>query len=235
MQILTHKVLLLILFCTVAIAGYSQDGDIDILKHDAAIFRGPVKGSYPYYFTGTPYLHKAEFEKNSLRYNKKWYYNVKLNLDICRDELCVNVPNSNIIIVLDNSLVNEFTINGRKFVNIGNSVTGTQNRLCELIYEGIYAGSVIRESVKKYSRTDNATVAFYTIEKLYILKGDNAYRIKGIRTFRKVYPHMKKEINRYVRNLDFSTNWQLYSSIMQFIDTTEFVKAEKDKKGGATL
>lgn len=235
MQILTHKVLLLILFCTVAIAGYSQDGDIDILKHDAAIFRGPVKGSYPYYFTGTPYLHKAEFEKNSLRYNKKWYYNVKLNLDICRDELCVNVPNSNIIIVLDNSLVNEFTINGRKFVNIGNSVTGTQNRLCELIYEGIYAGSVIRESVKKYSRTDNATVAFYTIEKLYILKGDNAYRIKGIRTFRKVYPHMKKEINRYVRNLDFSTNWQLYSSIMQFIDTTEFVKAEDDKKGGATL
>ena len=235
MQILTHKVLLLILFCTVAIAGYSQDGDIDILKHDAAIFRGPVKGSYPYYFTGTPYLHKAEFEKNSLRYNKKWYYNVKLNLDICRDELCVNVPNSNIIIVLDNSLVNEFTINGRKFVNIGNSVTGTQNILCELIYEGICAGSIIKESVKKYNRPDNATVVFYTIEKLYILKGDNAYRIKGIRTFRKVYPHMKKEINKYVRTLDFSNTVFLYSNLMKFIDTTEAIKAEEALKGGDTL
>lgn len=235
MQILAHKVLLLILFCTVAIAGYSQNGDIDILKHDAAIFRGPVKGSYPYYFTGTPYLHKAEFEKNSLRYNKKWYYNVKLNLDICRDELCVNVPNSNIIIVLDNSLVNEFTINGRKFVNIGNSVTGTQNRLCELIYEGICAGSIIKESVKKYNRPDNATVVFYTIEKLYILKGDNAYRIKGIRTFRKVYPHMKKEINKYVRTLDFSNTVFLYSNLMKFIDTTEAIKAEEALKGGDTL
>lgn len=235
MQFPGHKTLLLMLFCAVAIAGYSQNGDIDILKHDAAIFRGPVKGSYPYYFTGTPYLHKAEFEKNSLRYNKKWYYNVKLNLDICRDELCVNVPNSNIIIVLDNSLVNEFTINGRKFVNIGNSVTGTQNRLCELIYEGICAGSIIKESVKKYNRPDNATVVFYTIEKLYILKGDNAYRIKGIRTFRKVYPHMKKEINKYVRTLDFSNTVFLYSNLMKFIDTTEAIKAEEALKGGDTL
>ena len=31
------------------------------------------------------------------------------------------------------------------------------------------------------------------------------------------------------------TNWQLYSSIMQFIDTTEAIKAEEALKGGDTL
>lgn len=227
------KHVLLLLFSIISLVCPAQNGDIEILKHDAAIFRGPVKETYPYYFTGTPYLNKAEFEKTSLKYNRKWYHNVELNLDICRGELCVKVPNSGIIITLDNNLADEFTLNGHKFVNIGNNVAGIQNSLCELIYEGVYAGSLVKEHVKKYTRENRGNIVFYTVTQLYLVKDNNAYRLKGTRTFLKAYPHLKKEIKKKVRTLDYSIPELFYSSLIQFIDSKESPIETGRKEGGS--
>ena len=68
---------------------FAQDGNVDLTKYDAAIFRGPVVESYPHYIRGTAYLYSSEFMKERVVYNKKPFYNVKLNLDVYRDIVCV--------------------------------------------------------------------------------------------------------------------------------------------------
>ncbi len=231
MRITSLHLILLLLFSFVSMATKAQNGDISILKHDAAIFRGPVKESYPYYITGTPYFEKAEFEKGSLKYNRKWYNNVEFNLDLCRDELCVKVPESNIIITLDRSLVNEFSISGHKFIFIGDRTDGTQNKFCEVIHEGKSKGKIIKEHVKKYARReDKVNIEFYPIIKYYILKGDNAYRLRGVRTFRKIYPQYRKEIRKCTRELDFTNKELLYSNVMYMIDNLESSHKDSNKK-----
>ena len=233
MRILSPNLILLLLFSTVSTALMAQNGDIDILKSNAAIFRGPVKESYPYYITGTPYFEKGEFERTSLKYNKKWYHNVELNLDLCRDELCVRVPETYIIITLDRTLTNEFSISGHKFIFIGDNTVGTQNKFCEVIHDGNSSGIIIKEQVKKYARTeDKVSIAFYPIIKHYILKGDNAYRIRGVRTFKKVYPQYKKEIRKCFRHLDYTDKEFLYTSLMHLIDNLEHSEEEAIRKGG---
>ena len=96
---------------------FSQDGNVDVSKWDAAIFRGPVVEAYPHYVRGTAYLNSSEFQKEMVVYNRKLYYNVKLNLDVFRDIVCVMVPESTIEMVLDSPLVESFTLNGKEFVN----------------------------------------------------------------------------------------------------------------------
>ena len=41
---------------------FSQDGNVDVSKYDAAIFRGPVVEAYPHYVRGTAYLNSSEFQ-----------------------------------------------------------------------------------------------------------------------------------------------------------------------------
>ena len=211
---------LLVAFLAVVPASlFAQDGDVDVSKYDAAIFRGPVVETYPHYVRGTAYLYSSEFLKEKVIYNRKLYYNVRLNLDVFRDLVCVMVPESTIEMVLDNPLVESFTLCGREFVN-ASGVEGLERDFYEKLYGG--GNMLLKETVKKYHRVDRGNVEFYPIVKYFLVKDGKAVRVKGFKAFKKFYPEKKKELRKY-RNALYDSgraqdNEQLYKALAEFAD-----------------
>ena len=161
---------------------FAQDGNVDVSKWDAAIFRGPVVEAYPHYVRGTAYLNSSEFQKEMVVYNRKLYYIVKLNLDVFRDIVCVMVPESTIEMVLDSPLVESFTLNGKEFVN-ASGVEGLERSFYEKLYGG--GNMLLKETVKKYHRVDKGNVEFYSTVKYFLVKDGRAVRVKGMKAFKK--------------------------------------------------
>lgn len=197
----------------------AQDGNVDVSKWDAAIFRGPVVEAYPHYVRGTAYLNSSEFQKEMVVYNRKLYYNVKLNLDVFRDIVCVMVPESTIEMVLDSPLVENFTLNGKEFVN-ASEVEGLERDFYEKLYGG--GNMLLKETVKKYHRKDRGNVEFYPIVRYFLVKDGKAVRVKGMKAFRKLYPEKKKALRRYRIELDNTgqdpDNEKLYIALAKFAD-----------------
>lgn len=200
---------------------FSQDGNVDVSKWDAAIFRGPVVEAYPHYVRGTAYLNSSEFQKEMVVYNRKLYYNVKLNLDVFRDIVCVMVPESTIEMVLDSPLVESFTLNGKEFVNVS-GVEGLERSFYEKLYGG--GNMLLKETVKKYHRVDKGNVEFYSTVKYFLVKDGKAARVKGMRAFKKLYPEKKKVLRKYRIELSHTdqdlNNEMLYIALAKFADNS---------------
>jgi hypothetical protein len=199
----------------------AQDGNVDVSKWDAAIFRGPVVEAYPHYVRGTAYLNSSEFQKEMVVYNRKLYYNVKLNLDVFRDIVCVMVPESTIEMVLDSPLVESFTLNGKEFVN-ASGVEGLERSFYEKLYGG--GNMLLKETVKKYHRVDKGNVEFYSTVKYFLVKDGKAARVKGMRAFKKLYPEKKKVLRKYRIELSHTdqdlNNEMLYIALAKFADNS---------------
>lgn len=200
---------------------FSQDGNVDVSKYDAAIFRGPVVEAYPHYVRGTAYLNSSEFQKEMVVYNRKLYYNVKLNLDVFRDIVCVMVPESTIEMVLDSPLVESFTLNGKEFVN-ASGVEGLERSFYEKLYGG--GNMLLKETVKKYHRVDKGNVEFYSTVKYFLVKDGKAARVKGMKAFKKLYPEKKKVLRKYRIELSYTdqdlNNEMLYIALAKFADNS---------------
>lgn len=200
---------------------FAQDGNVDVSKWDAAIFRGPVVEAYPHYVRGTAYLNSSEFQKEMVVYNRKLYYNVKLNLDVFRDIVCVMVPESTIEMVLDSPLVESFTLNGKEFVN-ASGVEGLERSFYEKLYGG--GNMLLKETVKKYHRVDKGNVEFYSTVKYFLVKDGKAARVKGMRAFKKLYPEKKKVLRKYRIELSHTdqdlNNEMLYIALAKFADNS---------------
>lgn len=220
--LLMKRFFLLVAFLAIIPASlFAQDGNVDVSKWDAAIFRGPVVEAYPHYVRGTAYLNSSEFQKEMVVYNRKLYYNVKLNLDVFRDIVCVMVPESTIEMVLDSPLVESFTLNGKEFVN-ASGVEGLERSFYEKLYGG--GNMLLKETVKKYHRVDKGNVEFYSTVKYFLVKDGKAARVKGMKAFKKLYPEKKKVLRKYRIELSHTdqdlNNEMLYIALAKFADNS---------------
>lgn len=152
---------------------------IENAKFDATIYRGPVALKYPFVFKGTYYAYTKEFVKSSVEYNRKWYYGVDLNLDASRDELCLSMPGSGIVIVLSKELVGRFIIGEREFVNVCGDIPGLKDGYYQVLESE--DGTVYKKIVKKFNKLDGVTQEFFPVERYYWLKNGVAKRYKKVR------------------------------------------------------
>ncbi len=186
--------------------------------YDQAIYRGPVALSYPFQvYKGTFYAFDKQFEKSSVEYNRKWYYNVDLNLDACRDELCLSMDGG-AIIVLSKELVGRFTFGTRDFICIGDDVEGLAPGYYQILYDG--EDKVYKKIIKKYNKTDGITQEFYPIVRYYLVKDSKAVQIKNSGIFGKVYKPLKKDLRRVASSAGKSgiKEEKLYVTLMEFVE-----------------
>ena len=185
--------------------------------YDKAIYRGPVALAYPFKtYKGTYYAFDKQFEKSDVEYNRKWYRDVELNLDACRDELCLNMGGRSII-VLSKELVGRFVFGGRNFICLGDGVDGLAPGYYQVLYDG--EDKVYKKIIKKYDKTDGITQEFYPVVKYYLVQDNKATQIKGYGIFGKVYKPLKKEIRRLVSSagkMEMSED-ALYAAIMEMV------------------
>ena len=152
---------------------------IEKAKFDATIYRGPTALKYPFNFKGTYYAYGKEFVKSSVEYNKKWYYGVDLNLDASRDELCLSMPGSGIVIVLSKELVGSFVMDGKEYVNFKGGIKGLKDGYYQVMR--IARGTVYKKIEKRHNKVDGVTEEFYPVVKYYLVKDGVAKRFRKAR------------------------------------------------------
>ncbi len=186
--------------------------------YDKAIYRGPVALAYPFKtYKGTYYAFDKQFETSDVEYNRKWYRGVELNLDACRDELCLSMGGG-AIIVLSKELVGRFVFGGRNFICLKDGTSGLDPGYYQVLYDG--EDKVYKKIIKKYDKTDGITQEFYPIVKYYLVQDNKARQIKGYGIFGAVYKPLKKEIRRFVSSLERGnmSDDDLYAAIMEFVE-----------------
>ena len=146
---------------------------------DATIYIGPTALKYPFYYRGTYYAYGKEFVKSNVEYNRKWYYGVDLNLDASRDELCLSMPGSGIVIVLSKELVGRFTMGGKEYVNVKGGIKGLKEGYYQVIR--ISQGTVYKKIEKIHNKVDGITQEFYPVVRHYIVKDGVAKRFRKAR------------------------------------------------------
>jgi hypothetical protein len=82
------------------------------------LFRGHKSFDYNMLYNGTPFWTSPRYLPGSVVFNGKNYDGIELNIDAARQELIVRIGKGVSNKVLSNEFVSEFTIDGRRFLNL---------------------------------------------------------------------------------------------------------------------
>ena len=195
---------------------------------NAAIFRGPEAVKYKFIYQGTPYAYSETFAKGAVVYNGVRYNGVELNLNAHRDELHLRIPSSGIVLVLDKTLVGEFSIGRHNFVTLlGEDVPqGLVAGYYELLYNG--EDVLLKKNVRMfYERLQTSGKGIFRhfdpVNKFYVIKDGAAAQISRNRDFAKIYREEKKSIKSFIKKnklrfVDMEDKDPAFVEIMQFAD-----------------
>jgi hypothetical protein len=202
-------------------------------KIDAVIFRGPTTIKYPFRFTGSVYAYSDEFLEGRVYYNKKEFAGVKMNLNSNRDELCVQMYGTGMIIVLDKKYVKNFSFGGHNFINhtAGDGIDGLDYGYYEVLYSGKdlllkRIRQVFNEKVGVDASGTSILKHFYPVYNYYIVRDGKVISIKKRGDFAKIYKEQKSAIKQHIKahNMHLAgkeANDKVFVSIMQFIGSKE--------------
>ncbi|MBR0224361.1 MAG: hypothetical protein IJL93_08830 [Bacteroidales bacterium] len=101
------------------------------------LYRGQKAFAYNMLYNGTCYWTSPDFREGRVLYSGKSYDNVLLNIDAARQDLLVRIPGSVVDKVVDRRFVEEFTIDGHRFLNLQTRYGDTApSGYWEVLHEG---------------------------------------------------------------------------------------------------
>lgn len=207
---------------------------MDSAGENSALFKGYTPMLYRFVHTGTYYAYEKSYLDGNVLYNGKKYRGVKLNLNSHLDELIVWDEKNNRNIQLNKSYVDTFTIGTRKFVNIRErDNSGLINPgYYQLLYDSkvsVYKkiAKVYSESInQEYIASNRGVIKKFILSVKYILKNESGtYVIRRKKDILDLYPDMKKEIRKYIRNNEIyfkeDSMDEAIVSVLTFIDNKQ--------------
>ena len=191
-----YKIVLLALVLW-SIAGgnvMAQEGQLEKLHLNAALYRGPVAMDYPLPFKGTVYVFSDDFISGDVEYNEKLYKGAMLNLDSYRGDLCVKLPGSGMVLVLDRNLVGYFTLGDKVFVHTGDDRSVMPEDYYQVLYDG--KDQLLKKVEKHFFMKEGVSLEVYEKYRYYVVKDGKYYKLKKEKHLKRLYPHMRKTIYR---------------------------------------
>jgi hypothetical protein len=188
------------------------------MERDAVIYRGPVALKYPFLFEGSTYVFSDEFLEGNVRYNGKTYYRALLNLDAHRDELCIRLPESGVVVVLSKELVKEFSLGENRFIKCMWEDEDLKDTYCQVLYSGNV--TVLKKVEKDFYLRDGISQVVYEKVKYYLVKDGVPYLIRKKKDLSKLYREDKKRLNSAMDSLEDSVadKDEFYARVGAFID-----------------
>jgi len=182
---------------------YTQSNFFSIL------YTGRIPESYPnIIYSGSPFLHSAEFIQCDLSYNGNLYEKVFLNLNAHKEQLYIlYVDETRVqrITELDPFLVDYFILKGEKFLYYHAPERNA------IIPSGYYAllregtMTVMRRTVKWYqeslNRVERKVIHSFLPRETYVLIHNEAlYRLTGKKSLLTILHEHQKEMRKFIRN-----------------------------------
>ena len=191
-----YKIVLLALVLWSIASGniMAQDGQLEKLHLNAALYRGPVVMDYPLPFKGTVYVFSDDFILGDVVYNEKLYKGAMLNLDSYRGDLCVKLPGSGMALVLDRNLVSCFTLGDKAFVHTGDDRSVMPEDYYQVLYDG--KDQLLKKVEKRFFMKEGVSLEVYEKDRYYVVKDGKYYKLKKEKHLKRLYPHMRKTIYR---------------------------------------
>ena len=197
---------------------WCQEDYLAKMERDAVIYRGPVALKYPFLFEGSTYVFSDEFLEGNVRYNGKTYYRALLNLDAHRDELCIRLPESGVVVVLSKELVKEFSLGEKRFIKCLWEDEDLKDTYCQVLYSGNV--TVLKKVEKDFYLRDGISQVVYEKVKYYLVKDGVPYLIRKKNDLMKLYREDRKRLNSAMDSLGDSVadKDEFYARVGAFID-----------------
>jgi hypothetical protein len=166
------------------------------------------------------YFSEDKLYSGDISYNNQLYYNNKVKYDILKDEVVINPENQSekILIVLDKTKIDYFTIQNRKFVK----TKLKEDEPAEYVEESLNTKNFIFyiKYIKNFKEVikDNSLYSSYTSQNKYYIKIDNTiHEVRTKKSILKLYPQFKSVIEDYYkfsRNLENENNVKFMENLM---------------------
>ena len=218
MGILFKNALFLFLFGLISSYSpiHAQNMEItDYLKNAgyyARIYNGLIEQGYNrQLYENNPYYHSDEFTDGEILYKNNIYPNQKVRIDLFLEKLIVLVPENFYKVAVNSEDVGKVIMYNKTFLWLE---PAQQSGLKPGFYISLYEGKKIKLFCKQkhapYQKVvDNKMVYYFDHYTRYYVLIDNKYHtVKNTKSFVKLFPRYKKEINRFAKDnsLDFDMN-----------------------------
>ncbi|MBK0383928.1 hypothetical protein I5M32_13245 [Pedobacter sp. SD-b] len=160
-------------------------------------------GYTPNYFeSGQPFFLEDSWISGDVTYENNKYYQVPLKYDLLKDELIVQYFNKESAINLIKSKVQDFSLNGHKFIyldKLGSTITISAG-----FYEELYSNKLVLLSKRNKVITEGVSTAgvkrnIEIINKYYIYKDGMFQRFNSISSLVNILKERKKELSSYIK------------------------------------
>lgn len=201
------------------------------------LMRGRSATTYQFRYNGTYYWHTPEYKLGDLVYNGKQYHNILLNIDACKQDLLFKDSTSVAEILLKKELVEEFSIDGKPFVNTLWLGEDAPKGYCEVLYDG--KAKILKQVLKNlesdstgknnyvigdYNANTAANVFDFfalNIRYYYMDPSGKITRIKNKSALLKQFKSRKSDIRRYLASVKNSNDLPLeeyFSLVMNYVE-----------------
>jgi hypothetical protein len=221
-RILTFAIILLL-----NIPCYGQDvvsdDYLNITGDYAAVFNGQTdvnynSDNYPYFFPKKPASFGSspkDFVAGTLTYNGTVYKNVRLRLDLFKEELIILSPQKGFGIILEPQRVNEAVLYSRIF--FWNSNSNIAEGYYMQLYKGEFLKLVYKEKFELQSRIRDLQSIDYFLQdtKFYLLYKGKYIQVKDKKSFTKLFPGQKSRINEFVKKQKLNFKQEREKSLIE--------------------
>ncbi|MBP9979058.1 MAG: hypothetical protein KBE96_07330 [Bacteroidales bacterium] len=207
---------------------FMEEADIN-----SVIYRGNAPFSYHFKHEGSYYLINEKFHTGSIIFNGKKYTDVEINLNCHIDELIIKIPESISTVIVNKEFVNSFNIAGKNFIyyNSFNSLS-PESGYYQLQYSG--RDTLLKKVKKIYveeipqSATSGTLRRIFKHEENFHIYTDGKWnKAANRRDLIKIYPQIKKEIKRFIRESKLNFTNDKDNSILEVVKFAEINNLRK--------
>jgi len=184
---------------------------LEAVGNHAIIYTGQEEIKYPNYILNHPYLDTDKFREGILSFDGILYPNVRMRLNLHKEELVVFSPDNRFAVVVPKNRV-EYAIIDSFFVFHNSPETGDK-QLTEGYHVRMYKGNIYevwkRETAFLESKIKDMQVEFFFTRKkrFYLYKDDKYYPVRSKNSVIKLLnPALKKEIKKYIKQQKLNFN-----------------------------
>lgn len=192
------------------------------------VYSGKEQAKYPLYYRNHPYYKTDKYQDGTLSFEGIVYPDVKLRLDLYKEEVTIQTLNTRYNIIVPNDRL-DYACIGPDYItrNIPHNENNTLPQgLYIRIYDGLYPVWLKQTCPLRDNIEDGAvTYTFYTNKKVYIYKEGKYHRVSNKNSVLKLFPSHKKELKQYIKSYQLNFKQSPETAVVELVKEYELLNA----------
>lgn len=181
-----------------AVRSYSSDAGIHSL-----LFKGNEQMKYPLHYQNDPYYITAEYSPGNIWFNKTYYTDVQMRLDIYRNELIVSAAESPFNIIIEPQKFDSAQLHGHnwRYLSQLRNPDNSNGAYCIILHNGpIKLYQRPKAALRERKQEGKIIYRFEGSSNFFIEKQGALYPVDRVGQFYKLFPEQKKQIRAFIRD-----------------------------------